>query len=182
MQRPCCSRCTSRSLPCKYHEYPRENTSPKTSPVENPVAVVDNALPNPGSRTLPTGLQSNQLLLNPFFGIDDPALNEVIHQDPDSTGANCEETYGSSTCGSDTLTTAVNTPEISGLNNDWLISLLPQPSHSDTTPPLAKHSMQVLFRFFRTWPRMIVKGFQMPPIFHQSTTPPEMSLPQPLSS
>ncbi|PGH11155.1 hypothetical protein AJ80_07257 [Polytolypa hystricis UAMH7299] len=35
-----------------------------------------------------------------------------------------------------------------------------------TTPILTRNSMQLLLRVFRTWPRMIAKGLQMPPILH----------------
>lgn len=51
------------------------------------------------------------------------------------------------------------------LNDHWYLASLNNP---DTTPPLARHSMQVLLRVFRTWPSMLAKGYQYPPIFHHS--------------
>jgi hypothetical protein len=34
------------------------------------------------------------------------------------------------------------------------------------TPDLIRHSMEYIFRILRTWPRMVAKGVQLPPIIH----------------
>ncbi|KAE8445698.1 hypothetical protein EG329_012996 [Mollisiaceae sp. DMI_Dod_QoI] len=67
------------------------------------------------------------------------------------------------------------------LHDPWLLASL---QSQDTTPPLAKHSMQTLLRVFRSWPGMLAKGFQLPPIFHYSTKEKEKekSFPLPLAN
>lgn len=37
-----------------------------------------------------------------------------------------------------------------------------------TTPVLVRHSMEILLRVLRTWPRMLAKGTQTPPLIHES--------------
>jgi hypothetical protein len=37
-----------------------------------------------------------------------------------------------------------------------------------TIPVLARHSMDMMLRIFRTWPRMVAKGIQLPPIIHSA--------------
>ncbi|KAI0419389.1 hypothetical protein F5X98DRAFT_372798 [Xylaria grammica] len=47
----------------------------------------------------------------------------------------------------------------------WLMALATRPGIPDP-PALIEHSMQTLFRAFRTWPSMLAKGIQLPPIIH----------------
>jgi hypothetical protein len=182
LQRPSCSRCISRSSPCNYVvQAPGNNISerPKTG---HPIAGVCDEPANPKSQTVLTQQQNTQFPLDPFLEINNTVLIDVPPQSLDHCEAICAGGYGSSSCGTDSLTTAVNTPDIPDLTNDWIIPLSTYSSHTDTTPLLAKHSMQVLLRLFRTWPRMVVKGFQLPPIFHQSITSSHKPLPQLLSN
>lgn len=51
----------------------------------------------------------------------------------------------------------------------------------DPTPPLANHSMMFLLRTLRTWPQMIAKGLQMPPMSHHSV-PTTGTMPLPLAN
>ncbi|KAH7075053.1 hypothetical protein FB567DRAFT_596995 [Paraphoma chrysanthemicola] len=60
--------------------------------------------------------------------------------------------------------------EHSFLDNDWL--LYPQKS-TRHVPLLARHSMQTLLRVMKTWPSILAKGFQTPPILHASQTNPQ---------
>ena len=43
------------------------------------------------------------------------------------------------------------------------LDLLPS---SATTPRLVRHSMELILRILRTWPRMLAKDIQLPPIIH----------------
>lgn len=63
------------------------------------------------------------------------------------------------------LETFQGNSDLIGQGDPWYMTSL---NTQETTPPLAKHSMQVLLRVFRTWPCMVAKGFQYPPIFHHS--------------
>ncbi|KAI1502177.1 hypothetical protein F5X99DRAFT_380164 [Biscogniauxia marginata] len=47
----------------------------------------------------------------------------------------------------------------------WLLALASQPVVPDP-PELVQHSSQTVFRMFRSWPRMLAKGIQLPPIVH----------------
>lgn len=179
LQRPCCSRCVSRSSSCEYPVQFQGNITPEKAQTGTSRVQVHNAPANTSSQSL-TRSQKN-LLLDELFEINDPSLINVANQ-LDSYKTTFGRGYGSLSGRTDTLMTAASTTDLPGLTNDWMIPLHPQPSHSKTTPLLAKHSMHILLRLFRTWPRMIVKGFQLPPIFHQSVTSSEKPLPQPLSN
>ncbi|KAH8591457.1 hypothetical protein B0O99DRAFT_269618 [Bisporella sp. PMI_857] len=52
--------------------------------------------------------------------------------------------------------------------NNTALSLLPSPA---TTPILVRHSMEFILRMLRTWPRMMAKEIQLPPIIHSSQIP-----------
>lgn len=69
--------------------------------------------------------------------------------------------------------------ELVAFNDSW--DLMSLNSH-DTTPILAKHSMQSLLRIFRTWPGMLAKGYQYPLIFHHSVRESEGPVPTPLAN
>ncbi|KAG0649493.1 Ergochrome cluster transcriptional regulator [Hyphodiscus hymeniophilus] len=184
LERPACSRCASRGEDCKYYvpngidskfeNVPRSSTQPQRVPRD----------PRPQD-VLPT-LQNLPYLPNGLLGVNDTVLKSPTFQALDSCDASLEEVCaadGSSSCEADTpTTTAGDTPPNPVLSNDWMIPFLSEPSLCDTTPLLAKHSMKTLLRLFRTWPRMIVKGFQLPPIFHPSMATSENALTQPLSN
>ncbi|KAH7118740.1 hypothetical protein B0J11DRAFT_74339 [Dendryphion nanum] len=50
-------------------------------------------------------------------------------------------------------------------SNDWLLW---NQGPLQTTPPLVRHSMETLLRVMKTWPGMLAKEFQAPPILHFS--------------
>ncbi|EPE30857.1 C6 finger-containing protein [Glarea lozoyensis ATCC 20868] len=78
--------------------------------------------------------------------------------------------------GAVTLSSEVNNPGIGQLQRSCY-DFYPNPA---TTPALPRHSMEYLFRVMKTWPRMIARGFQLPPIFHHSQTT-SCDAPQPLA-
>jgi hypothetical protein len=51
---------------------------------------------------------------------------------------------------------------------DWNSLMLPSTA---TIPLLTRHSMEVLLRIFRTWPRMMAKGIRVPPLIHSTQVP-----------
>ncbi|KAI0540314.1 hypothetical protein GGR58DRAFT_461637 [Xylaria digitata] len=60
-----------------------------------------------------------------------------------------------------TTTTAVNGEDI----EPWILALAAKPGIPDP-PALVEHSVQTLLRAFRSWPGMLAKGIQLPPIIH----------------
>ncbi|KAI0424086.1 hypothetical protein F5Y09DRAFT_325406 [Xylaria sp. FL1042] len=71
--------------------------------------------------------------------------------------------YVSPFCPAPTLptTAAPDTDEI----EPWILALAGKAIFPDS-PRLVEHSAQTLFRGFRSWPRMLAKGVQLPPIIH----------------
>jgi len=59
--------------------------------------------------------------------------------------------------------------------------LLWNPGPSGSTPPLVKQSMQTLLRVIKTWPKMLAKGLQTPPMIHFSHADPNTVL-QPMAN
>ncbi|KAI1737482.1 hypothetical protein F4680DRAFT_428763 [Xylaria scruposa] len=47
----------------------------------------------------------------------------------------------------------------------WMLALAAKPIREDP-PALVEHSVQTLLRAFRSWPRMLAKGIQLPPNIH----------------
>ncbi|KAI0187584.1 hypothetical protein EV127DRAFT_436230 [Xylaria flabelliformis] len=47
----------------------------------------------------------------------------------------------------------------------WMLALAAKPIRQDP-PVLVEHSVQTLLRAFRSWPRMLAKGIQLPPVIH----------------
>ncbi|KAI0155331.1 hypothetical protein GGR57DRAFT_464845 [Xylariaceae sp. FL1272] len=47
----------------------------------------------------------------------------------------------------------------------WILALQARPSNPDPVE-VVNHSSMTLFRAFRSWPRMLAKGIQLPPIIH----------------
>lgn len=76
-------------------------------------------------------------------------------------------------------TNSQTSPDSGDLGLDGRLLRHPRPAKS--TPPLASHSMQTLLRVIKTWPRMLVKGFQVPPMLHSSHTHHETML-QPMAN
>lgn len=68
------------------------------------------------------------------------------------------------------------TPDFAALGEPWMLSSLSQ----TMTPPLVQHSMETLLRALRTWPRILCKGFQLPPMFHHTTS--KITVPLPLAN
>ncbi|KAI1758135.1 hypothetical protein F4782DRAFT_476710 [Xylaria castorea] len=58
-------------------------------------------------------------------------------------------------------TATMDTKEI----EPWMLALAARTITQDP-PALVEHSVQTLFRTFRSWPRMLAKGIQLPPVIH----------------
>ncbi|KAI5918106.1 hypothetical protein F4810DRAFT_604810 [Camillea tinctor] len=56
-------------------------------------------------------------------------------------------------------------PPATHVPETWLLELAAQPAVPDP-PELVNHSAQTVLRVFRSWPRMLARGIQLPPIIH----------------
>jgi hypothetical protein len=178
LERPRCSRCISRNSTCQYTAQSQEHGTPQNAATGKAPVQPDNAAAH-------QFYQNAQPLSDMAQGVHELPLLDFQDVDMHPRDVVCGTDFGTSSCGADALmagSTAVNTPEFGGCGNEWMLSLLPQSNKLDATPLLAKHSMRVLLRLFRTWPRMVVKEFQLPPIFHHTAVPLEKPLPQLLSN
>lgn len=62
------------------------------------------------------------------------------------------------------------------------LSNQPQFTPQSSSIDLANHSMELIFRVFRTWPQMLAEEFQQPPIFHSTHFSQHDALPRPLAT
>lgn len=58
--------------------------------------------------------------------------------------------------------------------NEWVIW---DQGPRESTSPIVKHTMNTLLRVMKTWPKMLAKGFQTPPMIHFSHLDPDNLLP-----
>jgi hypothetical protein len=158
LQRPSCSRCSLRSFDCAYLTAATElRPANDSSPSQDQSSSLSCAV-TPGDPGLAAAEPLEDFLnrVNKPLEIDAHLASPDVHFTenllPDASAHFLGTFHGS---------TALI------LNDPWYLASL---SNSDTTPPLARHSMQVMLRVFRTWPCMMAKGFQFPPVFHHSMT------------
>jgi hypothetical protein len=65
-------------------------------------------------------------------------------------------------------TSSETSPECGNFDFDgWLLW---NPGPAKSTPLLVQHSMETLLKVIKTWPKMLAKGFQVPPMLHVSHT------------
>ncbi|KAJ5784012.1 uncharacterized protein N7518_009689 [Penicillium psychrosexuale] len=178
LKRPSCSRCSVRSIPCQY-----TNTDATESPeVENNEYRINHdattvSLPDTSLMTQPQELQSvfDPNLFDSFFtGLSPWDLTQPTSLTSRSPRA--------------------ATPEFFSLNNSSacdapeLIQGTPPPNPLSGSPAdtnsiaLANHSMELIFRILRTWPKMLAEEFQLPPLFHSTHIAPNKTLPSPLAN
>ncbi|KAF2808058.1 uncharacterized protein BDZ99DRAFT_391543 [Mytilinidion resinicola] len=163
LQRPTCSRCLQRDLACEYViPLTRNWRSPSASGFSRSLdGSTNSASASPPSAPDPQP--------PPVFAQTDSFSQFLFsHNDPfpnvssSSLGADLALTsFADQSC-----SPATNTPEINNFGNDW--TNLPFLEQLDSTPPLARHSMEVLLRVMKTWPKMLAKEFQPPPLLHTS--------------
>jgi hypothetical protein len=59
-------------------------------------------------------------------------------------------------------------PEPTLPSSAWLL----WPNGPTHNAPLVRHSMQTLLRVIKTWPHILAKGFQTPPVLHHTHSDP----------
>jgi hypothetical protein len=161
-----CGRCTSRKIPCVYARHQDVQLSP---PKHDEEKERQTDLVKHSQRSS----SKNASMIFDFdndLGSDNVGLlmDTLIIPDP-SPAIPIQLTDSMSLLAYDstvTLSGGLNNPGIEQLQRTCY-DFYPNPA---TTPALPRHSMDYLFRVMRTWPRMIARGFQLPPIFHHSQT------------
>lgn len=178
LKRPTCSRCHVRDVPCEY----AISGNPKTpADVRHDLSEVEkNPTGTMPSDTFPTFrspfLQStfDPSLFDTFFSdvgnwSSMPQLDlDLNPQHMDHSGLS---SFGRWDEGISELGRLKDVP-----------SIVLQPSPESNSVALANHSMELIFRVFRTWPQMLAEGFQLPPIFHFTRFDQHDVLPRPLAT
>ncbi|OQE04724.1 hypothetical protein PENVUL_c030G01033 [Penicillium vulpinum] len=178
LKRPSCSRCSMRSIPCQYSSADTTDTPE----VENTEVLINNdaatlSLPQTSLMIQPQELQSifDPNLFDSFFsGLgpwDSTQHTSLALRSPQpATSLEFLSLNNSSGCEPLELIRAISTP---GPRSD-------SPAETNSIA-LANHSMELIFRVLRTWPRMLAEEFQLPPIFHYTQITPNKTLPSPLA-
>ncbi|KAL4780575.1 hypothetical protein BJX76DRAFT_337562 [Aspergillus varians] len=176
LKRPSCSRCALRQVPCHY-PYPTQDSSRSPSPErEEPSLSLQpdpSVLPEVPETLVPPESQS----------LGDPSsLFDALFSDPipwdltlpvDSNPFFLPQRRDSS---------ALVFNSSGQKHSGGLLSPLVSPNPSvDDTAALVNHSMELIFRVLRAWPRMLAEEFQYPPLIHHSHHGDGMSLPLPLA-
>lgn len=173
LQRPNCSRCSLRGVACTYvTAAPEDGSESSSSPPKEQSSNSSSVQTPTGPVTATPGREALEDFLNRVNEPLEAAAEELpIHLPLPDVPHQCNEPV-------DFLGNLQGTTDLIHFDPWLLASLSPQ----DTTPPLAKHSMQTLLRVLRTWPCMLAKGFQFPPIFHHSIRDNECKVAQPLAN
>lgn len=177
LTRPTCLRCSLRQIPCAY-------TGSRVGQPEQPASPgITSASLNFDLNTMPTFQPQNpsatfdSTVFDPFFADLGPwspsQLSELAVQAPQHMGLGLLPFNDSISCATPGI---ADSESESGSNQRLGLS-----SDSNSIA-LANHSMELIFRVFRTWPQMLADGFQIPPIFHSTHLPSQMKLPQPLAT
>lgn len=200
LRKPCCTRCLKRGFSCEYVSPSQEAADTPTShrPSEqfessgNPSGSVTNDVPKPPQpQTSLANLQDETM--SSYSGY--PSLDDFLYPPPNplnTDGCTSGSTLPDISPGNAGV---IPTPECSGPGTpdeplleqldgfDAMHGQISLHMHTGATPEnaLINHSMEFLFRTFRSWPRMMAQGFQLPPLFHHSQTP-QQNVPLPLAN
>lgn len=160
LKRSSCSRCTLRGTPCVYAAVPDNDSGLGDS---SPSSPTNHYVP-PSGTSVPA--EVNNVDMMDAFGVDLLHNNFSIDELDGGDSALGLIPFNTSLYN----TTLTTTSDFSGLEDPWFLP-------PDMTPPLVRHSMETLLRALRTWPRILCKGFLLPPMFHHSISRTTVSLP-----
>ena len=176
LRRPTCSRCAVRQVPCQYTTSCERSRSEDDSDTHNSHQTEDDNYVAP-TTALPAVEQQlpDESVANDysFTTLGDFSPNSSINAPPDpgilegTLDSTLRTLDGLGTTGAGcTLST------FTGASENQVVELaLPVLPSTATIPVLAQHSMEIMLRVFRTWPRMMAKGTQLPPIIHSTQVP-----------
>ncbi|KAL2812534.1 hypothetical protein BJX63DRAFT_421752 [Aspergillus granulosus] len=181
LERPSCSRCALRQIPC---EYPTPDSS-ATSPLP------EGNKPNPPllaeARILPQATQTAALPEPPVLALSSSS-SSASFLDTFFPPAPCTWDF-SLTGGINSLVAPRRDLVLNGsdlLDTNEFISdisnmIVPAPKRT-LDSALLNHSMEFIFRVLRSWPRMLADEFRAPPLIHHTHVADGKRLPVPLAN
>jgi len=178
LKRPICSRCRLRNATCQYVGSSEHNGSEDGSETNRSYQIEESESIGYSGAQSNVGLQDRPSSVKDTFQFSppttmSPGLSTLFDQTHDSLDRALDSSLGLfSDLGCDSSLDIIMG---SGSAHNSL-SALPAPTPA-TTPLLAHHSMELILRILRTWPRMIAKGIQLPPIIHSTQAPDTLKVP-----
>lgn len=148
MKRPQCTRCTVRKTQCSY------TTVTDSLPREESPEVFDSVDHSTGGNT-DAAMHTSTVLQTPKANFSEPKSTDL---------SDIFDCSGSTVGIFDHLATNSGR-ELSTIADLGLLQSIPSQA---TTPTRTKHSMELMFRILRTWPRKMAKDIELPPIIHPS--------------
>ena len=163
LQRPTCSRCLRREISCEYAtNVPVKSVNhinDETTPADLQ-QITDIANRDSGSlEERQSTTKVNESIIPCLDSLPHFPLEYVDNVEP-AASSGVVFTNGSHFAHESSLSTF----ETDIVEDQWALQLTPTP----VTPPLAKHSMEFIFRVLRTWPGIMASDIQLPPIIHIS--------------
>lgn len=164
LNRPGCGRCALRKTSCQYlvtasqdqNQRPVTNRGSENMGFVATKALTDTVSIFPDMPIAYHDVNGKDRIVPIFDSIGEPFLDLT-----DSTRCPTLDLYDEI----DFTSNSSNNSTLGLTESPWDFPFFPSVA---TTPPLTKHSMEYLFRVFRTWPRMMAREMQLPPIVHLS--------------
>lgn len=192
MKRPTCSRCDLRNINCDYPSDQEEHIESLSLELE--AGHISYSDQTDTVNILPRAVHSATPFQEP-----QPSLDASLFDSLFSSADTWESTQSKNLtlCPSNNISCSIdsrertpvnNGSEASGIDNlqtleEIMLPFSPQQSPAENVPlALTKHSMELIFRVLRTWPKMLAEEFQAPPLFHATQLTPGMKLPLPLAT
>lgn len=159
LKRPSCSRCSTRQIICQYPTSSPDSSDSPPPEREDSASVLQ-------TQTVDSSGMFEGLIpdLNPWDILDTTAFLSPPRDSAALVPSDNAHVY------------------LPDLMNEIPSSLSLPRSTESPAAALANHSMQLIFRVLRSWPRMLAEGFQTPPFMHHSHIADTKSLPQPLAT
>ncbi|TGO67075.1 hypothetical protein BOTNAR_0048g00050 [Botryotinia narcissicola] len=178
LKRPTCSRCHAREVPCEY-AIPENPNTPAN--VEHELSEIEKDPTSTTTSDISAAFRP-QFLQSTF----DPNLFDTFFSDAGTWSSMPQLDLDLYPQHTDHLGLSYFGREYEGISELGRLNDVPsielQPFTKPNSAALANHSMELIFRVFRTWPQMLAEGFQLPPIFHSTHFAQNDALPRPLAT
>ncbi|PLB50816.1 hypothetical protein P170DRAFT_508927 [Aspergillus steynii IBT 23096] len=177
LQRPNCSRCTSRGLACQYPT-PSSDAAPASNEIPQ-APVLDghfDGLHMLSHAPLAQVGEVEPLSDSIFSNLDDIDFNNLGSL-PWSL-RRVEDAGTGIVISDDQMNQNLATPEL--ISAPLTPGLEAAQTPETASEALVNHSMEIIFRVVRTWPKMLAEEFQLPPLVHPTQVSPNKTA-QPLA-
>ncbi|KAI0129492.1 hypothetical protein BJ170DRAFT_275965 [Xylariales sp. AK1849] len=155
--RPTCFRCAARGVACTYSRAPAQPAHPSHTPDHHALTPQDGLYAGGSTMIDFTDLEADDTMTSGFFShISSEDTVDLSLLDPSLGQVSLDLTH--------TPNSGPPPPSPEELDS-WIMSVVTRPLAVDPEQ-LVKHSMRTVFRVLRSWPRMLAKGFQVPPMIH----------------